>query len=119
VKCEAKFVKKENWAKGDVVIVPGNGRSSSNTWFIISNRETTTAHEFGHLIGNPDEYEGASTVDPSVNGDGAVNGIDTDSIMGQNMNRAKKRHFDTVAKHMKTVVHANTGRNFVFDVVDK
>jgi hypothetical protein len=54
-------------------------------------RGAVAAHEFGHHIGNSDEYAGTK-VDTSLNDDGATSGIDPNSIMGQQLTKVKKRH---------------------------
>jgi hypothetical protein len=72
------------------------------------------AHEFGHHIGNPDEYAGAA-IDAALNDDGAVNGIDSDSIMGQNLTKVKKRHFRTICLHLTKMIRTATGREYTFE----
>lgn len=39
----------------DVTVMPGEGRSSEHKWHEEDSADTA-AHEFGHMIGNPDEY---------------------------------------------------------------
>jgi hypothetical protein len=90
---------------GNTIVVAGNNaRSVSDAWSMLDPRVNTCAHEFGHHLGNPDEYAGGGYVDPSVNTDGATAGIDPDSIMGQNMTVVKKRHFNTIIKQLKAMV---------------
>jgi hypothetical protein len=38
-----------------VTVKPGSGRADQTTWFEAGSARTA-AHEFGHMIGNPDEY---------------------------------------------------------------
>jgi hypothetical protein len=39
----------------EVVLRPGEGGSDEHTWHLADSGDTA-AHEFGHMIGNPDEY---------------------------------------------------------------
>jgi hypothetical protein len=87
-----------------IVLAPNDARSNAGAWSMGDNRATMPAHEFGHHLGNPDEYAGGVGVDPSVNDDGATNGIDPDSIMGQNMVEVKKRHYNTICKQLSAMV---------------
>ena len=81
----------------DVVLVaPENMRSNAVLWFMGDSRISVAAHETGHIMDNPDEYVGGA-VDTSLNGDGAVNGIDANSIMGQNLAGVKLRHYHAFA----------------------
>ena len=34
----------------------GTGRANVSNWYVEDDEEDTAAHEFGHMIGNPDEY---------------------------------------------------------------
>jgi hypothetical protein len=34
----------------------GSGRANVSNWYVEDDEEDTAAHEFGHMIGNPDEY---------------------------------------------------------------
>ncbi|HVR96000.1 MAG TPA: hypothetical protein VMW27_05260 [Thermoanaerobaculia bacterium] len=49
---EAQWVDAE--AHHTVWVWPGSGRANMKRWFEISKR--TAAHEFGHMLGNADEY---------------------------------------------------------------
>ena len=66
----------------------------------------TIAHEVGHLIDNPDEYPDARSLDPTLNEDGARNGIDDDSIMGSGMRDVKKRHLRHVCSTVSDAIKA-------------
>jgi len=50
------------------------------------------AHEVGHMMGLPDEYPAQSQ--GTIDANQGTFPIDNDSIMGVDMNRAKKRHFE-------------------------
>lgn len=110
-----KFVQKNTYTRSKLIVADGYIRSNTSLFF-INQRATTAPHEFGHYIGNLDEYAGA-TVDASLNEDGAVNGIDDDSIMGRNMTKVKKRHFRTVCKHFADMVKNKHGKTYSYEAV--
>ncbi len=116
VKTKAQFTEKTTFATGMLIIADGDIRANSALWFLDDPDVPTPAHEFGHHLGNPDEYAGAD-LDTSLNSDGAVNGIDADSIMGQNMTKVKKRHFKTVCKHFASMVQTKTGKSYTYEAV--
>lgn len=49
------FVYWDRGAHHDVTVTPGDGRSDEHHWH-EDDSAGTAAHEFGHMIGNPDEY---------------------------------------------------------------
>jgi hypothetical protein len=76
------------------------------------------AHEIGHLVGMPDEYvDGA--VDPNLNGDGAVKGIDETTIMGGRLNLVKKRHYANFSSVVEAQVEKKLGRKIGFHAADR
>ena len=77
---------------------------------------TGQAVEFGHHLGNPDEYAGAK-LDTTLNDDGATNGIDANSIMGQNLTTVKKRHYRTICKHFADMVKTHHGKTYTYEAV--
>ena len=113
---EAKFAKKTTFAKGMLIIADGYIRSNSGLFF-IDGRVRSFAHEFGHFLGNPDEYAGAKGLETSLNEDGATNGIDQDSIMGVKLTKVKKRHFRTLAKHFSDMVKGKTTKTWKYKAV--
>jgi LysM repeat protein len=115
-KTSVSFVKNETFQTGFLIIADGNIRSNDALFFIGEPRIVMAAHEFGHHIGNPDEYAGAA-IDAALNDDGAVNGIDSDSIMGQNLTNVKKRHFRTICLHLTKMIRTATGREYTFVAV--
>lgn len=88
-----------------VLLACGTGRDNSGLFFMDSPSETI-AHEVGHLIDNPDEYPDARSLDPTLNEDGARNGIDDDSIMGSGMRDVKKRHLRHVCSTVSDAIKA-------------
>jgi hypothetical protein len=114
VQAEVKFVKQTSFSEGYLIIADGNIRSNDSLFFLGESRIAMAAHEFGHHIGNPDEYAGAK-IDTSLNEDGAVNGIDNDSIMGQNLTKVKKRHFRTICKHFAKIVKDEHHKDYTYE----
>ncbi len=101
-----------------IVLAPNYARSNAAVWSLADTTDNMSAHEFGHHLGNPDEYAGAN-VDKTMNGDGAVNGIDADSLMGQNMTKLKKRHFKYIGLELSAMVDEATKRSngFTYDAL--
>ena len=101
----------------DVILVgPGDYRSNASTFFMGDSRQGLAPHEIGHLMDNPDEYQ-YGAIDPSINTDGAVNGIDANSIMGQNLTTVKKRHYHAFALMLQRCINAAYSNNDAFDTV--
>jgi hypothetical protein len=111
-----QFTRKAAFGAGMLIVADGNIRSNDSLFFLDEARIAVAAHEFGHHIGNPDEYAGA-VIDTSLNDDGAVNGIDANSIMGQNLTTVKARHLRTVARVFGEALKAEHGRTFTLDPV--
>ncbi len=103
---------------GVIAVAPGALRSNASNWFLDETRIAVAAHESGHHMNNPDEYTGGA-VDPALTGDGAVAGIDNDSIMGANLTKVKKRHYQTFAEMTKKLINARYGRDDDYEVVKK
>jgi hypothetical protein len=101
-----------------ILMAPGNARSNLSLWFMDQPASHMPCHETGHLLNNPDEYaEGAC--DPTVSGDGAVNGVDANCIMGQNMSDVKKRHYHSMVEMASRLVKAMSGRTETYKAVAK
>jgi len=111
-----QFVEQNTFSAGILVIADGNIRSNDSLFFIGEPRIAMAAHEFGHHLGNPDEYAGAA-VDKSLNDDGAAHGIDPDSIMGQNLTNVKKRHYRTICRHLARMVQQQRGKHYTYEPV--
>jgi hypothetical protein len=101
-----------------IAVCPGALRSNASIWFLDDARIEVAAHEAGHHMDNPDEYANGA-VDTTLAGDGAVAGIDADSIMGQNLSKVKKRHYHAFAVMTKKLVKAKYGREYDYIVVEK
>jgi len=115
-KASVSFSKQAAFAAGMLIIADGNIRSNDSLLFLGEPRIAVAAHEFGHHLGNPDEYAGAA-VDAALNSDGAAKGIDADSIMGQNLTKVKARHFREIAKAFTNAVAGVFGKAYSYLVV--
>ena len=101
-----------------IAVAEGNLRSNAKNWFLGDSRVEVGAHETGHHMDNPDEYADGA-VDTTLNEDGAVNGIDPDCIMGQNLTNAKKRHYHAFATTVSKGVKAAYGRDYQHETINK
>jgi hypothetical protein len=111
------FAEIEKKLEHGIVITENDARANSENWPLHMTPQTTI-HEFGHHLGNPDEYEGAGSVDIFVNGDGAKMGIDKLSIMGKGMT-ARRRHLKHVSEALTNLIQERLGKSYTFTVVDK
>lgn len=100
-----------------IVLAANNGRSNAKVWSLLESRVGMPPHEFGHHLGNPDEYAGGVGVDASVNTDGATAGIDANSIMGSNMTIVKVRHYNTICQHLAAMVSTQLSRTYTYAAV--
>ncbi len=105
-------------ADGVVWMAPGSFRADAANWAMDEPNPMVAAHEAGHHMDNPDEYVNGA-VDTSVNGDGAVNGIDADSIMGQNLTKVKKRHYKGFVEMNKRIIKSKYNFDYEYEAVDK
>ena len=115
-KASVTFVQVATLGSG-IVLAANNGRSNAKVWSMGDNRAGMPPHEFGHHLGNPDEYAGGVGVDASVNTDGATAGIDANSIMGANLSTVKRRHYNTICKHLAAMVKTQYGRTYTYAAV--
>jgi hypothetical protein len=116
--CTTSFTKKAVYAGGMLVLAKGNIRSNDSLWFLGNDDLTMPPHEFGHHLGNPDEYKDAD-VDTTLNSDGARNGIDPNSIMGVNKSTVKKRHYRTLCTHFTNMISSQYGKSYNYVAVAK
>ncbi len=115
-KAAVAFSNQATFSTGMLIIADGNIRSNDSLLFLGESRIAVAAHEFGHHLGNPDEYKDAA-VDTSLNSDGATNGIDPDSIMGKNLTKVKARHFREICKVFTDAVTNAFGKSYNYLVV--
>jgi hypothetical protein len=118
VEVELTFNVVGSHSSGVVLVCAGALRSNTDTWFMDDDRIAVAAHEAGHYMDNPDEYTGGA-LDPSLNEDGAVNGIDADCLMGQNLSVVKKRHYKAFAIMAGRLLKSAYRLDDALEVVDK
>jgi hypothetical protein len=103
----------EKWETHTIALCNGAFRSNAGCFSMEDEDIEMVAHEVGHLVGLPDEYEGGG-VDPAINGDGAVDGIDDTTVMGTKMDLVKKRHYINFVAVTEKLVGAKTGKKAAF-----
>jgi len=114
VKASVMFVQATAFDGKTIIVARHDIRSNDMLFFLGDPRLAMAAHEFGHHIGNADEYAGATGIDTSLNGDGAVKGIDRDSIMGTLLTKVKVRHLQMIAQAFSDAVRADLGETFAY-----
>jgi hypothetical protein len=110
----ATFEEAPSFTSGMSVLVAGGGRANDSLWFVNATSPLTPSHEYGHHLGNPDEY-GTGTRTPD--GDGMVGGIDANCVMGNNRTPVKKRHLYRVAEQMAAAVRTHKSKTYTYDVL--
>ena len=103
--------------KGVIVVGANEGRSHSEALSMGDTRQMLVPHEFGHHLGNGDEYPGGVGIDTSANTDGATAGIDNTSVMGCGSSDPKARNFTIVSQHLSALIKAQEGVEWTFDIV--
>jgi hypothetical protein len=103
-----------------IVLAADDGRSNAGAWSMGDGRPGLAPHEFGHHLGNPDEYPGGVGIDTSVNTDGASAGIDGSCLMGSvpndNVPPIKARQLNIIKQHLANLIKAKEGVSWTFDV---
>src|SRR5690606_8206212 len=112
VRVEINFTESDVLREG-IIIAANAGRANDSAWPIDMNKPRVAVHEFGHHLGNPDEYEGASTIDPTVNTDGAKAGIDKYSIMGED-HTVRARHYNGICHVLSKAIKEYAGKDFTY-----
>lgn len=108
VVCEASFTEAKELKPGVLVVTYENVRSNSTLWAGGDESEGLASHEFGHLLGAPDEYPDVFSTQLGVSDtDGLKNGLDPNGIMGTGMKGVKKRHFKGIVEAMRLAVEFN------------
>lgn len=108
----------ESWQEHTIAVCNGIFRSNAGCFSLEDEDIAMAAHEVGHLVGMPDEYKGGA-IDAGTNGDGLVNGIDATTIMGDSMDRVKRRHYANFMAVTEIQVAEKTGRKIAFVAGDK
>jgi type VI secretion system secreted protein VgrG len=116
-RCSVNFTAVATRSGHTIVLAANNARSNAGAWSLGDTRPGMPPHEFGHHLGNPDEYTGGVGVDASVNTDGATAGIDSSSIMGSSMTTVKKRHYKTIVQHLAAMVSTQYGKTYTYEAV--
>ncbi len=112
--------KVEAYVDETICLAPGPLRSNAGLLFYGDDRIPMCAHEVGHLVGQPDEYDGGA-VNTAVNGDGAKNGLDGTTLMGGDLkdpnNQIKVRHYSNFAVQMRKLFSSNGGKDEEWSVL--
>jgi hypothetical protein len=88
-----------------VRVRPGPARSDMTTWDTADTGDTA-AHEFGHMIGNPDEYAASECPNRTP--------VNTGSVMDDNSGPALQRHVDRLCRSSSlTADHFSIGLDLI------
>jgi hypothetical protein len=119
--CATKWEEAASYSSGEtIIIVLEDVRSDAGMWALGDTRDGLAPHEFGHLLGAPDEYGGVGTTQLGVtDSDGLTNGVDADCIMGVNMTTVKKRHLKGIVEVLALLVKDEHGKSYTYEAVDK
>ncbi len=120
VRAEVTFTETGFLGAHDLILAPEKVRSDATMWALGDDRDDFLApHEFGHLIGAPDEYAGVFSTQLGVNdSDGMKDGVDGSALMGGGKT-VKKRHFKGICEVMRDAVQKEFGRNYLYEAVPK
>jgi hypothetical protein len=92
-----------------VAVICGEGRSDTDNWYLDGDPLVDlAAHEFGHLVGAPDEYEWE--LGPVLDAKEPMASMD--SIMGCNSPRPYPRHLQNLGDAISRFLQQELGRNF-------
>jgi hypothetical protein len=118
--CKAEFKEVAAFGAGVIILVREDVRSDAGLWSLGDTRDGLAPHEFGHLLGAPDEYAGVGTTQLGVSdSDGLANGVDDNCIMGVHMTHAKKRHFKGICEMLALIVKDQKGKTYTYKAVAK
>jgi hypothetical protein len=119
-RCVADFSEVGSHGANIIIIVADDVRSDSGMWALGDTRAGLAPHEFGHLLGAPDEYGGVGTTQLGVSdSDGLNNGIDDNCIMGVGLSDPKKRHYKGICEMFALLVTDQIGKTYTYLAVAK
>jgi hypothetical protein len=119
-RCVATFNEVGSYGDHVIIIVYEDVRSDSGMWALGDTRPGLAPHEFGHLLGAPDEYAGVGTTQLGVNdSDGLSNGVDPNCLMGTGLSQPKKRHYKGICEMFGLLVSDQIGKTYTYAAVDK
>jgi hypothetical protein len=117
-RCDARFEEITSYEEHCIILVYEDTRSHASMWSMADTRAGLAPHEFGHHLGNPDEYGGQRTTQVGVSdSDGLANGVDSSSTMGSSMVTLKKRHMRGICEHLARMVKDEYGKTYVYEAV--
>jgi hypothetical protein len=119
-RCVSKFEPATAYTNDVVIIVREDVRSDSGMWAMGDNRDGLAPHEFGHLLGAPDEYSLVGTTQYGVSdSDGLSNGIDDHCLMGIGLSEPKRRHYKGICEMLALLVSDQFGKTYTYEAVAK
>jgi flagellar motor protein MotB len=123
VELEFSMEKTETYGQDVICLAPGSLRSNAGLLFYGGSTVAVAAHEVGHLVGQPDEYD-KGAVDSSVNDDGALNGLDGTTLMGsflddETKNKIKRRHYSNFVTMARSLYKSGGGTDEEWIAVEK
>ncbi|MGZ5093866.1 MAG: glycine zipper domain-containing protein [Burkholderiales bacterium] len=119
-RCVARFTEVDSYNDDTIILVYENVRSDSGMWSLGDTRYGLAPHEFGHLLGAPDEYGGVGTTQLGVtDSDGLVNGIDANCIMGAGLSNPKRRHYKGICEVFALLVKDEWGKSYTYEAIGK
>jgi hypothetical protein len=120
VVCEVAFTETKELKPGVLVVTYENVRSNATLWAGGDERVGLASHEFGHLLGAPDEYADVFSTQLGVtDDDGLKDGLDPDGIMGKGLKGVKKRHFKGIVEAMRLAVELSYSLNYTYAAVPR
>jgi hypothetical protein len=118
--CVSKFEPAAAYGANVLIVVREDVRSDSGMWSMGDTRDGLAPHEFGHLLGAPDEYGQVGTTQYGVSdSDGLSNGLDDNSIMGTNLTTVKRRHYKGICEMLALLVKDQFGKTYTYEAVAK
>ncbi len=119
-RCVSTFEPITSYGADVIIIVREDVRSDSGMWAMGDSRDGLAPHEFGHLLGAPDEYGLVGTTQYGVSdSDGLNNGIDDNCLMGVGLSEPKRRHYQGICEMLALLVSDQLGKTYTYEAVAK